>query len=268
MAEEEVVLFAVSGGIAWVTLNRPAKLNAVNAAMRAALGRAARMAAEDAQVRVVVLRGAGPRAFCAGADIHEFDEVPSAAEARQSRMTARWLQPLEELRKPVLASIHGYCLGGGLEMALACDIRICAEDASFGFPETGLGMLTGVGGSQRLPRAVGTALAMDMMLTGDRISAGRALTAGLVTRIVPPAALAAETEALARQLAARSPLALAFAKEAIHAAQDLPLQDGLRLETDLLSLLLNTPERITAVRAFGQMPGLEGGSGNPEADHS
>lgn len=252
MAEPAPVLSETGDGVAWITLNRPRVLNAIDAAMRAALGEALRTAEADAEVRVIVLRGAGPRAFCAGADIKEFGEVASPAAAREARVAAPWIRPLEDARKPVIASIHGHCLGGGLEMALACDIRIAAEDASFGLPEVGLGMLTGVGGSQRLPRAVGAALAMDMLLTGEPISAARALAAGLVTRVVARDALAAETAALAAQLAARPPRALAFAKEAVRAAQDLPLREGMRLEADLLSLLLNEPERLAALRRGGQ----------------
>jgi enoyl-CoA hydratase/carnithine racemase len=161
-----------------------------------------------------------------------------------------WIAAFDQARKPILASIHGVCLGGGLEIAVACDIRITAEDARFGFPETALGVITGVGGSQRLPRLIGSGAAMDMILTGERISALRALDLGLVTRVVPRAELAAATEALAAQLAARPPMAMAFAKEAVRAAGDLPLREGLRLESDLSTLLMNTEDRLEAARAF------------------
>lgn len=236
--------------IAWITLNRPEAMNALSVQLRAELAAALRAAEADPEVRVVVLRGAGDRAFCAGADIKEFVEVPSPPAYRQARVPESWITPFDLTRKPIIASIHGYCLGGGLEVALACDIRIAAEDAQFGLPETGLGIMTGVGGSQRLPRMVGLAQALDMILTGDRIDGVRAREIGLVTRVVPRADLAAETEALALRLAARPPMAMAFAKEAVRAAQDLPLRDGMRLEVDLITHLLNTEDRLEAARAF------------------
>jgi enoyl-CoA hydratase/carnithine racemase len=244
------VLLDIADGIAWVTLNRPEAMNAVSAAMRQELPAAIRAAEADASVRVLVLRGAGPRAFCAGADIKEFVEVPQPADYRQSRVHDSWIAAFDAARKPILASIHGVCLGGGLEIALACDIRIAAEDASFALPETGLGIMTGIGGSQRLPRVVGMGAALDMILTGERIAGTRAREIGLVTRVVPAAELAAATEALARHLASRPPMAMAFAKEAVRGAMDLPLRDGMRLEVDLLTLLLNTEDRLEAARAF------------------
>ncbi|WP_203076492.1 enoyl-CoA hydratase/isomerase family protein [Falsiroseomonas ponticola] len=244
------VLTETRDSVAFVTLNRPEAMNALSMQLRAELAAAMRAAEADAEVRVVVLRGAGERAFCAGADIKEFVEVPSPPAYRQARVPESWISPFDHTRKPIIASIHGFCLGGGLEVALACDIRIAAEDAQFGLPETGLGIMTGVGGSQRLPRMVGLAQALDMILTGDRIDGIRAREIGLVTRVVPRADLAAETEALAVRLAARPPMAMAFAKEAVRAAQDLPLRDGMRLEIDLITHLLNTEDRIEAARAF------------------
>jgi enoyl-CoA hydratase/carnithine racemase len=244
------VLLETRGPVAWITLNRPQALNAIDMAMRAALPEAIRAAEADAAVRVLVLRGAGERAFCAGADIKEFAEIPSPTEYRQSRVHDSWIRAFDEARKPILASIQGVCLGGGLEIALACDLRIAAEDALFGLPETGLGVITGVGGSQRLPRLIGSGAAMDMILTGERIPARRAQELGLVTRMVPAAELASATETLAGQIAARPPMAMAFAKEAVRAARDLPLREGLRLEADMMTLLMNTEDRLEAAQAF------------------
>jgi enoyl-CoA hydratase/carnithine racemase len=244
------VLLESADGIAWITLNRPEAMNALNMAVREALPQAIRHAETDPAVRAIVLRGAGERAFCAGADIKEFAEVASPAEYRQSRVHESWIRAFDEARKPLIASIHGVCLGGGLEIALACDIRIAAEDALFGLPETGLGIMTGVGGSQRLPRVVGMGVALDMILTGERIPAARAREIGLVTRLVPRAELHAATSALAAHLAARPPMAMAFAKEAVRNALDMPLRDGMRLEVGLLTLLLNTEDRLEAARAF------------------
>ncbi|HEV7265969.1 MAG TPA: enoyl-CoA hydratase-related protein [Falsiroseomonas sp.] len=244
------VLLEIAQGIAWITLNRPEAMNALNAQMRQDLPAAIRRAGADPAVRVLVLRGAGDRAFCAGADIKEFTEVASPVAYRQARVPESWISAFDTTRQPILASIHGVCLGGGLEVALACDIRIAAEDALFGLPETGLGVITGVGGSQRLPRIIGHGRAMYMILTGERIAAARAEAISLVTRVVARADLAGATAELATRLAARPPMAMAFAKEALRAAQDLPLREGLRLESDLLTHLLNTEDRLEAARAF------------------
>lgn len=244
------VLLEVAEAIAWVTLNRPEARNAMNAATRAQLAAAMRAAEADERVRAIVLRGAGEHGFCAGADIKEFVEHPDPNGFRNNRGFDSWIKPFDEARKPILASIHGHCLGGGLEVALACDMRIAAEDAVFALPETGLGVITGVGGSQRLPRVVGMGAALDMILTGERIAAPRALAMGLVSRVVPRADLAGATRELAARLAARPPLAMAYAKEAVRAALDLPLRDGMKLEVDLSALLLNTEDRLEAARAF------------------
>ena len=245
-----VVLLEVAEGIAWITLNRPEAMNALSAEVRTELDKTIRAASADDAARVIVLRGDGERAFCAGADIKEFVEVASPVEYRQARVPESWISGFDAAKKPIIASIHGFCLGGGLEIAMACDLRIAADDAVFALPETGLGVITGVGGSQRLPRLVGMGVALDMILTGERIPAARAREIGLVTRVVPRAELAAATTELARRLAARPLTAMAFAKEAIRAAPDMPLHDGMRLEVDLLTLLLNTEDRLEAARAF------------------
>ena len=244
------VLLTRGDGIAWITLNRPQAMNAISQAVREQLPRCVREADADADVRVIVVRGAGDRAFCAGADIKEFVEVAAPADYRQSRVHDSWIKPFDEARKPIVASIHGHCLGGGLEIALACDIRIAADDAVFAFPETGLGVIPGVGGSQRLLRVVGTGRAMDMLFTGDRLDAQRALAYGIVTRLVDRAGLAGETERLARTIAGKAPLATVFAKELVRKGAELELAAGVRLEVDLLSLLLNSEDRLEAARAF------------------
>ena len=229
------VLLTRGDGIAWITLNRPQAMNAISQAVREQLPRCVREADADADVRVIVVRGAGDRAFCAGADIKEFVEVAAPADYRQSRVHDSWIKPFDEARKPIVASIHGHCLGG---------------DAVFAFPETGLGVIPGVGGSQRLLRVVGTGRAMDMLLTGDRLDAQRALAYGIVTRLVDRAGLAGETERLARTIAGKAPLATVFAKELVRKGAELELAAGVRLEVDLLSLLLNSEDRLEAARAF------------------
>jgi len=213
----KAVTLEVEGAIAWVTLNRPDALNAINNEVRDSLPQCIRGADADEAVRVIVVRGAGQRAFCAGADIKEFAPVESLSKSRQARVQESWIRPFDETRKPLIASIHGYCLGGGLEIALACDIRVAAKTATFAFPETGLGVITGVGGSQRLPRIVGLGLALDMMLSGATLDAERAFAVGLVSRIVNGDDLLTATRALAETIASKAPIANIYAKEAIKA---------------------------------------------------
>ncbi|HEY0297392.1 MAG TPA: enoyl-CoA hydratase/isomerase family protein [Bordetella sp.] len=244
------VITEVRDGVAWLTLNRPEALNAINEAVRAELPAA--LAAADARedVRVVVLRGAGPRAFCVGADIKEFSAVGSALAWRQQRAHRHWISAFDRVVKPTIAAVHGHCLGGGLEIALACDIRIAADDASFGFPETGHGIIPGAGGTQRITRLLGQGVALDLVLTGERIDAARALAMGLVSRVAPAAGLAELAAAVAARIAERPPLAVQFAKEAVRAGAELPLAAGLRYETDLSAHLINTEDRLEAARAF------------------
>lgn len=247
---QAAVLSARSGAVAYITLNRPQAMNAINDDLRAQLSTALREADSDPEVRVIVIRGAGDRAFCAGADIKGFAEPPSPAQYRAARLQAHWIDVLEEMKKPVIASIHGFCLGGGLEMALACDIRIAADDASFGLPEVSRGTLPGAGGTQRLARIAGIGRALDMVLSADRIDAAEALRTGIVTRVVPRAELAQKTQALAEQIASHAPLAVTFAKEAMRKATAPDFAGGLKHETDLLALLLDTEDRKEAGRAF------------------
>lgn len=246
----EAVKLEVEGAVAWVTLNRPDTLNAINNEVRDLLPQCIRRADADETVRVIVVRGAGERAFCAGADIKEFAPVESLSESRQARIQHSWIRPFDQARKPVIASIHGYCLGGGLEIALACDIRMAARNAVFAFPETGIGVMTGVGGSQRLPRVVGLGLALDMLLSGTRLDAERAHTVGLVSRLVDPSDLTTASRELAETVASKAPLASAYSKEAVKAGADLDLASGLRLEADLLTLLMNSEDRIEGANAF------------------
>src|SRR6185436_7961070 len=208
------VLYEKSGAVAWITLNRPDAMNALNIEIREGLPKALRQADADPEVRVIVLRGAGPKAFCAGADIKEFSAVDSAPAYRQSRID-NWPRAFDDVKKPLVASIHGFCLGGGFEIALACDIRIAAKDAKFAFPETGLGIIPGAAGTQRASRIAGLGAALDLVLTGERIDAERAYALKLVTRVCERAALEEETKKLADAIASRAPLASVFAKEAV-----------------------------------------------------
>ena len=248
--EAEVTIHR-AGGVGWITLNRPKTINAINDAIRTGVPAALDDFDRDDDVRVIVLQGSGPRGFCAGADIKESKPVEGPVAARHRLMKAPWIESLDRVSKPVIASIHGYCFGGGLELALACDIRIASADAMFALPETGLGLIPGGGGTQRLPRLIGLAKALDLLITGERIDAAEALRCGLITRLVPERdALAQATEDLATRIAARPAVATRYVKEAARAGMDLDLKSGFRVERDLFSLLLSTEERLAAAAAF------------------
>jgi enoyl-CoA hydratase/carnithine racemase len=249
-SDNPAVLYERQGALAWISLNRPEALNAVNSEIRELLPRAVERAEADPEVQVVVLRGAAERAFCAGADIKEFQAPESVVQARQLRVHGHWLQPLGSAVKPSVAAIHGFCLGAGLEVALACDIRVAADDAHLGLPEVGLGIIPGSGGTQRLSRLVGLGHALHLILSGERIDADEAYRIGLVSQVVRRGQLMAEVERLASGIASHAPLALALAKEAVHRGYALPLPDGLRLEGDLAALLLTSEDRLEAAAAF------------------
>jgi len=238
-------------GVGWVTLNRPDAINAINSAVRTTLPQVLRSLDDDQQVRVIVLRGAGPRGFCAGADLKESKPPTTACAARSPRDASNWIRAFDQVAKPLVAAIHGFCLGGGLEIALACDIRIASADAVFSLPETGLGLIPGGGGTQLLPRIVGLGHALDLLLTGDRLNAAEAHRIGLITRLVPTVeALEEEAARLAARIAQRPPLASRFVKEAVRAATELAIGAGLQLEKDLFSMLLSTEDRVEAAAAF------------------
>lgn len=238
-------------GVAWITLNRPEAINAINDSMRRELPAALRALDEDPAVRVIVLRGAGPRGFCAGADLKEAREAVAPASERSRWVSASWIQGFDQVAKPVLAAIHGYCLGGGLEIALACDLRIASADAVFALPETGLGLIPGGGGTQRLPRLVGLARAFDLLTTGDHIDAAEAWRIGLITRLSSGIeALGIDVAQLARRIAERPPTAIRYAKEAAKGALELSMDAGFRLEQDLFGRLLGSAEHREATAAF------------------
>lgn len=240
-------------GVGWIILNRPEAMNAVNDALRAGLPQALAAMEADPAVRVIVLAGNGDRAFCVGADIREQRAPETAIEAHARLAAMRWITGFATAEKPVIAAVHGFCLGGGLELALAADIRIASPDAAFGLPETALGLIPGGGGTQRLARLVGVGRALDMILTGDRVDAAEAHRLGLVTRLVADRAdLRRDAQALAARIAARPPRATAFAKAAVKGALDMSLEAGLTQERSLFTLLLGTEDRAEAARAFAE----------------
>jgi enoyl-CoA hydratase len=247
---DQPVLLDVSDAIATITLNRPDVLNAQNNAMRRGLMDAFTRLAADQDVKVIVVTGAGDRAFSAGADIREFLEPPVPTAFREERRRVDFRAVMDRCSQPIIAAIRGFALGGGLELALACDIRIAAEDATLGLTEVNLGIIPGGGGTQRLPRLVGRGKALEMILTGVRVPAAEALRIGLVERVVPVAELQTTARELARAIADKAPIALRYAKEAVVSGLGLPLADGLRLENDLATLLRTTEDRVEGARAF------------------
>ena len=216
-------------GIAWLTLDRPEVLNALNLAMRDALWSALEAVRDDPEVRVAVLRGAGERAFSAGADISEFGTAPSFVESRRARHDRDVWALMLSMLKPLVASVHGFAYGAGCEMALLCDIRIASANAMFALPEVALGYIPSAGGTQTLPRIV-RGVAREMILSGESIDAARALEIGLVHKVVPHDKLDDETLIVARRLAAQPARALAAAKDAMRRGAGLPLGEALLLE--------------------------------------
>ena len=250
MSDYQAITYTVAEHVAIVTLNRPDVHNAMNEAMRGDLTRCFDSVATDADVSVVVVTGAGERAFSAGADIREFVEPLVPVRFREQRRRLDFRQAMDRCPQPIIAAVNGFALGGGLELALACDIRIAAMGATLGLTEINLAIIPGGGGTQRLPRLVGRGKALELILTGARIPADEALRIGLVERVVPAGeALKTATE-LARTIAAKAPVALRYAKEAVVKGLELPLADGLRLEGDLSTLLRTTDDRLEGAKAF------------------
>lgn len=239
------------GALAWVVLNRPGQINAINDDIRSGVPEALRTLDADPEVHIIAIRGAGERGFCAGADIKEQRAPETAVEVRRRMQGARWIEAIDAVQKPVIAAVHGYCMGGGMELALACDIRYAAPDAVFCLPETALGLIPGGGGTQRLPRVVGPGRAMDLLLTGERLDAREAHAFGLVTRVARDAAsLIDEVRAFALKIAARAPAATLSVKRAARAACDLELRQGLDLELDLFAMLKPSADAQEAALAF------------------
>jgi enoyl-CoA hydratase/carnithine racemase len=226
-----------AAGVARLTLNRPDKLNAVNLSMRDELWDALHAFRDDPDARVLVLRGAGD-SFSAGADISEFGTAPSFVESRRARRERDLWGLMLHLSKPLIAAVQGHALGAGCEMSLLCDLRVASDDARFGLPEVGLGYIPSAGGTQTLPRTIAPGVAMQMILSGDPIDAAGAYRLGLVHRVVPRDRLDAAADEWARTLASRDPRALAAAKEAVLRGLDLPLCDGLALESRLAAVVL------------------------------
>jgi E-phenylitaconyl-CoA hydratase len=238
-------------GVFWITLNRPESLNAINQEMHRALIDAWATFRTDSKLRVAVLHGAGERAFCAGADLKE------RASKGDPRTRDVWEQAIPgslgktpPIWKPIIAAIHGYCLGGGFELALACDLRICSDDAQMGLPEIKYGFFAGSGGTVRLARLAPFGVALELLMTGDSVSAETAVRLGLVNRVVPRSELRETVSNLAHRLADGAPIALQAVKEIAFRVQDMSLGDALRLEGSLRALVGQTEDAQEGPRAF------------------
>lgn len=246
-----VVRLEREGGIGIITLARADAMNAVNDAVRYGLVTACSQAASDPDIAVVVIRAEGDRSFCVGADIKEQRPPLSLAESRTPPADRDYTSAIAAMTKPVICAIHGFCLGAGLEIALSCDVRIAARRSSFGLPEVNLGLIPGAGGTQRLTRLIGTGRALDMMLSGERIDAERALEWGVITRIAKDkAALDAMAIEMARAISLKPPLAVRYLKEVVCSGIDGTLGAGLARERDLFTVLLGTEDRAEAAEAF------------------
>jgi enoyl-CoA hydratase/carnithine racemase len=254
----ETIIYESKNNIGYITLNRPEAMNAINYQMTREILDACDRVRRDPAVRVVILTGAGDRAFCTGLDLKErakeVDEATVFDKRRGRNLPGihSHHQAVAAIDKPTIAAVHGWTVAGGLEMALACDIRVAAEDAKLGMMEVRRGRLGGAGGTQRLPRLIGTAKALEICLTGEPVDAAEAYRVGLVNRVVPADRLMSAAEEIAGKMCLGAPLSLIAIKEAITKGVGLPLEEGLRIESDLAMLLSSTEDQKEGSRAFAE----------------
>jgi enoyl-CoA hydratase len=246
------VLYEKKGAIAYVTLNRPKVLNALNQQTWEDLRAAFEDARDDAEVRGVILTGAGDKAFIAGADISELANVTAVEAQKSSSYGQGVLDLIEDLGKPVVAAVNGFALGGGCETAMACTIRVASENAKFGQPEVKLGIIPGGGGTQRLPRLVGKGRALQLILSGEMIGAQEAYRIGLANEVVPAADLITRAEAILKQIFANAPIAVKFALDAVNRGLETSQAEGLSLEAALFGLCAGTEDKKEGTQAFLQ----------------
>ena len=248
----ENVLYEKKDSIAYVTLNRPKVLNALNKKTWADLRTAFEAARDDAAVRGVILTGAGDKAFIAGADISELANVSAVEAEESSTFGQEVLNLVENLGKPVIAAINGFALGGGCETAMACTIRVASEHAKLGQPEVKLGLIPGGGGTQRMPRLVGKGRALQIILSGEIISAQEAYRIGLVNEVVPAAEVITRAEAILKQIFANAPIAVKYSLEAVNKGLETSVAEGLSLEASLFGLCAGTEDKREGTQAFLQ----------------
>jgi len=244
----ELLTIEARDGVAVLTLNRPAALNALNGELLLEISMALDLVESDADVGALIIAGAG-RGFCAGADLAAFAELDDVFAGREASLAGQdVINSLAALPIPVVAALHGFAAGGGLELALACDLRVAAPGTRLGLPETTRGLIPGYGGTQRLPRLIGQARALDLILTGRLLDAEEALSFGLVSRLSDDPLM--EAERLARAMLKSAPVALGLAKEAVVRGLDGTLPQGLEVEADLFGLVVTTEDRAEGVRSF------------------
>jgi enoyl-CoA hydratase len=246
----ENLLYEVKDSIARITFNRPTVLNALNRKTIEELGECLNAARHDDTVRVLILTGAGEKAFVAGADINELAKQTPVNGKEFALYGQEVIHRLETIGKPSIAAINGFALGGGCEVALACTMRIASKNAKLGQPEVKLGILPGYGGSQRLPRLCGKGVAQELILTGEMITADEALRIGLVNRVVELSELLATAEAIAKKIVANAPLAVKYAMEAVERGMEMPQEEGMFLEATLFGLCCATEDMREGTRAF------------------
>jgi enoyl-CoA hydratase len=247
---ESMVLLQTSNHIALITLNLPDHKNEINLRMGQETDEICRRINQDNDIYVVIVTGSGS-VFCNGNELQKSGKIPPRGET-ETMQKYNIAAAVAAIEKPVIAAVNGNAFGEGLELALACDVRIAAQNARFGLPEIAAGLIPSDGGSQSLPRIVGRGKALEMILTGETIDAAEALEIGLVTKIMPAESLMPEVEALAKAMAAKAPVSLRYIKEAINKGLDLTMEQGLRLEADLYFLLHTTGDRTEGIKAFQQ----------------
>ena len=246
----ETIIYEKKENVAWITLNRPEKFNAQNQTLRSEVMAALEDAKDDDEVQVIVLTGAGDRAFSAGADINMFLDWTTVSVITSTKGTKRPYTFMREIPKPVIAMVNGLALGGGCELAMACDIIIASENARFGQPEISVGVIPGGVGTQMLPRLVGEKKAKEMIFTGDPISAEEALRLGLVNKVVPADKLRETVDEVIKKLKSKSPAILKFAKLAVNKSLDTPLSVGVECEADLFAMCFGTQDQKEGAKAF------------------
>lgn len=248
--EYQYLLFSKEGGIGTVTVNRPDVLNALSHSVYAELYGLFKEIEEDSEVHVVIITGSGEKAFVAGADIATMQPLNSTDVRGFINIARKAFDQIYSLSKPVIAAINGFALGGGCELAMCCDLRIASENAKFGQPEIGLGIIPGAGGTQRLSRLVGVTKAKELVYTGDIIDAHAAYSIGLINKVVSPNDLMSEANALARKMATKSSVILSLAKRAINSGMDVDLSSGLDLEAECFALCFSTEDQKEGMTAF------------------
>jgi len=248
----EQILVETKAGIATITLNRPDRYNALGIRMVDELGAALDVLEGSGDVRAMVLTGAGDKAFCSGVDLKERAEMDADGRWAHNRALGVLAERLARLQVPTIAALNGLAFGGGLEITLACDFRIATEGARFALPEVGIGIVPGAGGTQRLPRLIGPTKAKELILTGKRVDAGAALEMGLISQVAPSSSLMEEAWSLAEEIAANSPLALAYAKAAIDLASETTIEQGLRYETAAIRTTLSSEDYEIGLAAFAE----------------